>query len=533
MKRVLSLCLMVLLLASASAFAEGGFEKFDPPVELTAVMLLADGIQFEEGDSIDNNIWTRGYEDDLGIKVSYLWAVPLTEYLTKLNVAISTDVLPDIIRIPANHLRLFKQLVDTGVATDMTDIYEQYAAPFTKEMVAADNGVAFDQVTVDGRLMALPYIAGNVDPASMLWIRKDWMDNLGLEAPKTIDELVALAKAFKENDPDGNGVDDTFGLVLEKTLWGGFGALTGFTEGFGAYYNGWVELEDGTLGYGAIQPQMRDALESMAKIYADGLLDPEFSVKDSNKLAEMTTAGTAGLVYGQHWIPFWPLQSTKDANPDSDWVPFPIPTVDGSPAKPMVNGSAGDVFVINSTCKNPEAVMRLYDYFFAKDCALAGDTFDPEFHADDTRKYNRYQYAAVSTTYPLQNYFIHQGVMKYFNENDETMLENYWVGDNIGQNQKYQAGDNTFWMTHAWSGATGAFSVIDQYVQNGQLLVNGYIKADTETMTEKGATLEKMREEIFTKIIMGVEPIEAFDTFVVNWKNMGGDDITAEVNAAR
>jgi putative aldouronate transport system substrate-binding protein len=536
MKRVSAFILAVLLFIpfmSLSSFADNIFEKFDPPIELTSVKELADGIQFEDGDSIDYNIWTRGYEADLGIKVSYLWSVPSTEYLTKLNVAISTDVLPDIIPIPTGQLRLFKLLVDTGVATDMTDILEQYGSAFTKEMIAADNNVAFDQVTVDGRLMALPYIAGNVDGASMLWIRKDWMDNLGFEAPKTIDDLVALARAFKENDPDNNGEDDTFGLIMDKALWGGFGALIGFTEGYGAYHNGWLELEDGTLGYGAIQPEMRDALERMAAIYAEGLLDPEFSVKDSGKLAEMTTAGTAGLLYGQHWIPFWPLQSTKDANPDSDWRPYPIPTLDGSPAQPMVGGSANTVFVINSTCAHPEGAMRIYDYFFAKDCALAGDTFDPEFHADDTRKYNRYQYATMSSTYPLQNLFIHQGVMRYFNDNDQSMLENYWVADNIAQNQKYEAGDNTFWMAHAWSGPTGAFAVLDQYVQNNQLKLNGYIKADTETMTEKGATLDKMREEVFTKIIMGVEPIEAFDTFVDNWLNMGGSAVTAEVNAAR
>ena len=533
MKRLicLSVAALIALAMVPIALAEGGpMEKYDPAIEITSVKSLADGIQFEEGDSIDDNIWTRGYEADLGIKVSYLWAVPQAEYLTKLNVAISSDVLPDIIPVP--NLRIFKQLVDTGVATDMTDILEQFGTPFTKQMIEDDNHVAFDQVTVDGRLMALPYIGGNVDGSAMLWIRKDWLDKLNLEPPATIDEMIAIAKAFKEQDPDGNGEADTFGLVFDKALWGGFGTTIGFMEGFGAYYNGWVE-KDGALAHGSIQPEMRAALAKLAEMFADGLIDPEFSVKDSSKLAEMTTAGTAGILYGQHWIPFWPLQSCKDAFPESDWTPYPIPTVDGSPAQTMVGGSAATIFVTNTHCENPAATMKLYNYFFDKDCALAGDTFDPEFHADDTRKYNRYQYATVSTTYPLQNLFIHQGVMKYFNENDESMLQNYWVADNIEQNQKYESGDNTYWMTHAWSGPTSAFAVIDNYVKNGQLKLNGYIKADTETMTELGSTLDTMRDEIFTKIIIGAEPIEAFNTFVDNWLKMGGEAITEEVNAAR
>lgn len=64
--------------------------------------------------------------------------------------------------------------------------------------------------------MAIP--AGNLDgQQDVLWLRKDWLDNLGLEVPKTMEDLEKVLTAFVEEDPDGNGVDDTTGLTVDAT----------------------------------------------------------------------------------------------------------------------------------------------------------------------------------------------------------------------------------------------------------------------------------------------------------------------------
>ena len=98
---------------------------------------------------------------------------------------------------------------------------------------------------------------------------------------------------------------------------------------------------------------------------------------------------------------------------------------------------------------------------------------------------------------------------------------------------KYLAGDNTWWGSYMWSGPEGAFTVINYYDTNKLTRLNSYIKADTEAMVAKNATLRKMKIETFTKIIMGAAPIEEFDNYVDNWKKLGGDDITKEVNEAK
>ena len=526
-----------------TAKAPEPFGKYDPAITVTAVKGLSDIVQkavAKQADVIQNNIWSAAYEKDLGIKVDYLWTTnggwATTQYEQKLNVAISANDLPDI--IPSNQRQL-KLLVDSGVAADMTQIFKDYAAPFTMEMMEADNNTSLNQATFDGKLMALPGVAGNIDNASMIWIRADWLKNLNMQAPKTMTDLLKISEAFTKNDPDKNGKNDTYGLGLEKGLFGAYADLDGFMEGYHAYANnnnGWINDASGKLVYGGIQPEVKTALAQLAAMYKDGQIDKEFAVKDGTKVAETIVSGKVGIVFGQHWLPFWPFQDCKNKDPNSDWKAYPIVSIDDKSGKPMINGSATLFFVINKNMKNPEAAVKLYNYYYAKDPALSKD-YDAKFHGlngeQETVPGQNWEMAVITSFYPLQNVYIHRGVKKYFVDNDETMLDNAWVKDNIRQIKDYQAGDIKLWSTFAWSGIEGGESINDYYDVNKLFQQNAYIKADTQSMTEKGATLKQIRDEAFTKIIMGTAPITEFDTYVDKWHKLGGDDITAEVNAAK
>jgi hypothetical protein len=101
-----------------------------------------------------------------------------------------------------------------------------------------------------------------------------------------------------------------------------------------------------------------------------------------------------------------------------------------------------------------------------------------------------------------------------------------------GTRPKTMAGENdAHWSTYAWIGPDGPYSVIDGYFKNGQTIQSAYIKANTPSMTERGAALSQLRVEMFTKIITGTESPDTFDEYVATWKRLGGDDITNEVNA--
>src|SRR5690606_40530230 len=81
-----------------------------------------------------------------------------------------------------------------------------------------------------GNLMAIPVTGSSIEEATYIWIRTDWLDNLGLEAPRTIDDLLKISKAFTTKDPDQNGEDDTYGLMLSNYLWDPIADMEGFID---------------------------------------------------------------------------------------------------------------------------------------------------------------------------------------------------------------------------------------------------------------------------------------------------------------
>jgi putative aldouronate transport system substrate-binding protein len=124
--------------------------------------------------------------------------------------------------------------------------------------------------------------------------------------------------------------------------------------------------------------------------------------------------------------------------------------------------------------------------------------------------------------------------VKYL-EGDDSVLENSWVKDNAIQCEKYEEDPNTnsvYWSSYRWSGPASAFTVIDYYDKNNLMTQNLYIMSDTDSMVQYNTTLDQLALETFTKVIMGTASIDEFDNFVSQWKNLGGDQITEEVNTA-
>ena len=129
--------------------------------------------------------------------------------------------LPDVITLEgAQRLVDFQQLAEADLLADMTDLWEQYASPLAKEVVGADGQVIFNAVSHGGRMKGIPGPLGRPGFSySYFWVRQDWLDHLGLQPPRTTEELLEMTRAFTHDDPDGNGEDDTFAMMLDKGLW--------------------------------------------------------------------------------------------------------------------------------------------------------------------------------------------------------------------------------------------------------------------------------------------------------------------------
>ncbi len=497
--------------------------KYDPPIVVRTSKLIPPSMKFLEGESFENNVWTRAYEEELGIKVKFDWTVKGSndQYDQKMNVTIASGDLPDIFTVNAVQL---KQLVDNDQVADLTEAYADYSAALTKEIVEADGGMALKSATFDGKLFAMPYTGSAIDHAPLLWIRVDWLKKLGLEPPRTIDDLYRISEAFVKQDPDGNSKDDTFGLVLHKDLYGGMPGLEGFFNGYHAYPKLWIKNKDGAITYGSIEPEMRKALEKLREMYANGHFDREFGVKDSAKIIEMLNAGKAGLFYGGMPSSLI-LAGGKELNPEFDLQAFELPSADGEPTLAQVPFPINEYFVVRKGFEHPEAVVKLLNMSIDKDY---GKNIQVEkFGSKDGVQF--FQYKIVNSQHPkanLENYRHLQPALAAGSDEGLTPSEKYYYGEIM----KFRNGDNIGWGFNRVFGPEGSQGVFDKLDKENRFLYTSFYGAPVPAQADNISTLDKMELETFTRIIMGEVGIEAFDKFVTDWKKIGGEQILKEMN---
>jgi putative aldouronate transport system substrate-binding protein len=507
----------------ASRAAPGPFGKYDPPVEVTAVKNLGAGnLLFPPGDSIDNNVWTRYYEEVLGIKLKYTWTTNEQQYAQKVNISITSNDIPDIMVV--NNVQL-KMMHENGQLMDMTTILPQYLAPFTREVIYQDNGDAIKSATFDGKLYAVPLTGFGLGSAMVLWVRTDWLTRLGLSIPKTPEELLAVADAFTNRDPDGNGRKDTFGLAIYKDLFeGGFACLEGFFNMYGAYPHIWVPVGNG-LGFGSIQPAAKTALGALQDMYRRGLLDPEFGVKDAPKVAEDVMAGRFGLMFGQFWNAAW-INSGKVANPAMEWVPVSIPF---SPAgKAQIPFGTTTYAVISAKSRNPEAAVKMLNLQLEKSYGATAESTRFNITPDG---FGPYAYTPLAVEPGMKNFDAATAVTDAINRRDPSKLNeeqlNYYE-----MSLKSLAGDhdNNNWHQLKMFGPGGSLTVMRGYWDSGKYQADQFFGVPTPTMTEKLSTLNKQVLTDYTGIILGAPLDAGWDNFVRNFGTLGGTQMTAEVN---
>lgn len=501
------------------------FGKYEEPIIVTAVRSLGSGtLDFPEGDDIENNVWTRLYEEVLNIKVKYLWTTNDAQYEQKLNIAITSDDLPDL--IPAKNTQL-KMMVDNEQLMEIGDTLEAYMADFTKEIMYSDGGAGIDSATFNSGLYAIPQVGTGLGSSKVLWVRTDWLQNLGLELPETVDDMMNVFDAFTNRDPDSNGKDDTFGLAVHGNLFeGGFACLEGFFNAFDAYPNIWIKDGEGGLAFGSVQPEVKTALGVLQEMYASGQLDSEFGVKDANKVCEDVAAGRVGMMFGDFWNAAW-INDVKVENPEFEWKPIAIPSNNGVPAKAQMPFGTSNYYAINNNAEHPEAFVKMLNLQLEKNY---GKTAEPTKYNITPEGYGPYAYTLINVEPPMKNFIAAEKVTKAIETGDTSDLndeeKNYYDMSMLSLQGDHS---NNNWHQLKMFGPEGSLTVLKKYWDNGNVVPNEFYGAPTQTMTEKLSTLQKLQLTEFTNIILG-EPLDNFDKFVENWGSLGGTQMTEEVN---
>ncbi|MCI6376511.1 MAG: extracellular solute-binding protein [Clostridiales bacterium] len=215
--------------------------------------------------------------------------VPKDQFLQKLNLMIAAKDVPDIIRFNGyDHF----QYIDTGALLDLTPYLEQY--PSLKAVMPQE---AWDLVTVDGHIYTIPNY--NVPGKYSYYMRADWLENVGLKQPKTLEELREVLIAFTYNDPDQNGVDDTYGLSVSDLI--GSMEVTCFMPIFGAYGiqpNRFFE-KDGKAYNPVLTENYKQALQFCYQLYSvDKVVDPDIFVIQADAAKQNMVNSKTGSAVG-------------------------------------------------------------------------------------------------------------------------------------------------------------------------------------------------------------------------------------------
>ncbi len=314
----------------------------------------------------DDWIGYKVIREKLNINLKYVIIPTGADGETKLNAAAAANALPDFFQAVSttNARNKIIELNKQGLIAPVDDLLKLMP---TRVKTHYNDPAAMELMKIDGKQMAFVEVP-NLPRREGLVIRKDWLDKLGLKSPTTIDELFAVAKAFTEKDPDGNGKNDTYGL-------GGFfddtwGPGSRFAFFFGAYgvpdLWDWERM-DSNFGLSVRRPEFYKALVEFRKWNEAKVIDPDWATIKRDEFRIRWPQGRYGIM----WEDFAALAMAAnypkfDKNfPDGEWAPLPAPKGPDGKAYYGAYGAIGAVFAVSKKAmdagKGP-AIARLLEW---------------------------------------------------------------------------------------------------------------------------------------------------------------------------
>lgn len=223
----------------------------------------------------EDAVLIKAVEEKFNVDIDML-NIEDNNFLEVLNTRIAGGDIPDVIRLkdPSQMLNY----VDQGVIGELPmDIVREHLPYVVGLLDNFEDGSYWGMGNVDGAQYAIPAIAGgNIFHLPIIY-NMDWMNAVGItEIPTTLEDLETLLYAFANDDPDGNGTKDTYGVSSDglRLLYGAYGINPGACDG--RTDHSFFQLIDDEVVWAASTPQYKEALKVANKWYQDGIIDPEF-----------------------------------------------------------------------------------------------------------------------------------------------------------------------------------------------------------------------------------------------------------------
>jgi putative aldouronate transport system substrate-binding protein len=504
--------------------SEDPFGPMSENIVMTIGKLEDSNASYEPGESVDDNYVLRYFEETLNIDYQNAWTVLSQDaYDQRVALTLASGDMPDVMTV--NQLQL-RQMVNADLVADMTETLEKYASDIHRRQFASTNGISIESCTFDNKVMAVPGVMPGADGIPLLYVRGDWMEKYNLSEPKTMDDIINIAKVFKENE--GTGLIAQNNIVELGNSRYGLDALFAL---FDSYPEMWITDANGELTYGSITPQTKEALGFIRGLVEDGVLEENFVVWNIDQCDEMATSGKAGIFFSPWWYYNWPLSDMIKADPNISWNVYAVPLNDKGVYNTHMMPPTRYYAVTRKGYEHLDAVVKTLNLSIMTG-SLRWEIPLPQPQAfrswqmapitllqceyDEKEVKARNTIAAFNGQKPLDELVAEElswlEKYKYVNEHGlhKALL------DNMADGYNYTIGAN-------------AIAKVEDAGLLNRVFAATYDKS--KSMDTKWATLQKLEDELFLQIIVGDKGLDEFDTFVKQWKSLGGDDITAELKA--
>ena len=437
-------------------------------------------------------------------------AAPNTEdqFREKFNVTVASGDIPDI--MVSTYRDDMMKVAEQGTFAALDDYIDQYA-PNLKKILDENPDYIRDIRASDGNIYFMPFI-GAVKTFKVWMLRGDWLDKLGLEVPVTLDDWYNVLKAFKEQDPNGNGEADEIPYTTRNTQAGVLAFMEAFgISGFEA--NEQFFIEDGQVKYAYTDPRCKEALEFINKLYSEGLIDSEYATNDTNVWLSRLTNEVSGACQDTTARAYSLGTQVRAANADSDAyfvVVAPPKGPDGTQMTTSQMQAIRGFTAISADSPYIKEIVQLFDYFYSEEGSLLmnfgieGETYTME-NGKPTYTENIANDSQGRSILSMLNIYGHrEWAYKQDIGYEDALLDETYVN--------YR-------------------NDMEQYIRP-TIPALSFTEEEREVINSTYTEILSYKDEMINKFIMGKEPLDNFDSFVQTLKNMGIDDVLAVEQAA-
>ena len=463
------------------------------------------------GNTYEDSAYTRYLKEILNVQNENAYMEREDRYDEYVNVLVNDHTLPDVLVV--SDRETLNVLVENDMVEDLTEVYANCTSPRIKAMYNSYGPQLLGAGTFDGKLMALPEAVIDHGPC-LLWMRKDWMDQLGLAEPETLEEAMDIIQVFQENRMGAEEGEDPVGLVCDtnfvSTTSQNYSVEPVF-EKFYSYPRRWIKDKDGEIVYGSLTEETRSAVAYLRELYERGILDQNFALRAQNNLRDLVVEGKCGAFFGLWWAPNNPLIEAVEANPGAEWKPYVIADEYGE-VHSYIYGKTSPCIVVRKGYEHPEIVMKIMTALFD----------NARYRHDGSEEIDLYQKRGVDiTARPLvANCDFSNAV---FTTTDHIWLALHYPRQTDSMNslesayydscRRFLDGDRdpVYWA--AYASRIQAVRLIEE--ADVSYVNEDYVPYSHRELPQDMTDMETLA---FMKIITGEEPISYFDIFTESWK---------------